>query len=330
MPRTNKSATLLADSPLIGHRIDHLVQELVGLSRSQVTGLFDHGCVRVGGAICTQPGQRLAAGDRVEIKYDSHQRYHPQPKARRNLGFEIVYEDKQLIVVIKPAELLTVPTIRRETNTLQHKVAEYVKHVSKGRDALTVHRLDRGVSGLLVLAKSQEIVRQLKDQFAASKPEREYVAIVAGQMEQEHGTFESLLATDKDLNRFSTEDEEIGQLAITHYRVIARLRDTTLVQVRLETGRRNQIRVHFAEAGHPVLGDERYQPELAAHPHWLHRRMSLHARLLGFEHPTTGEPLRFEAPLPTEMERFIGAAAGKAKEPRKTPKTRKEERGTAG
>jgi 23S rRNA pseudouridine1911/1915/1917 synthase len=308
MPRTTKAATLADDSPLLGHRIDHLVQELVGLSRSQVTGLFDHGCVRVGGAICTQPGQRLAAGDRIEVSYDPHQRYHPQPKARRNLGFEIVFEDRQLIVVNKPAELLTVPTVRKETNTLQHKVAEYVKHVSKGRDALTVHRLDRGVSGLLVLAKSQEIVRLLKDQFAASKPEREYVAIVAGHMDQTQGTFESLLATDKDLNRFSTDDEEIGQLAITHYRVIASLQDTTLVQVRLETGRRNQIRVHFAEAGHPVLGDSRYQPELAAHEHWQHQRMALHARLLGFEHPTTGEPLRFEAPLPAEMERFVACA----------------------
>jgi 23S rRNA pseudouridine1911/1915/1917 synthase len=305
MPRTTKSAALAADSPLVGQRIDRLVQQLVGLSRAQVTGLFDHGCVRVGGAVCTQPGQRLAAGNQVEVQYDPHQRYHPKPKPRRNLGFEIVFEDKHLIVVNKPAELLTVPTVRQETNTLQHKVAEYVRHVSKGRDALTVHRLDRGVSGLLVLAKSQDIVRQLKDQFAASKPEREYVAIVAGQVEQSHGTFESLLATDKDLNRFSTEDVEIGQLAITHYRGIAELGGATLVQVRLETGRRNQIRVHFAEAGHPVLGDTRYRPDLAAHRHWPHKRLALHARLLGFEHPTTGQPLRFESPLPEEMQRFI-------------------------
>jgi 23S rRNA pseudouridine1911/1915/1917 synthase len=333
MPRTSKSATVTADSPLVGQRIDKLVQELVGLSRSQVAGLFDHGCVLVGGAICTQPGQRLAAGDRVEMQYDPQQRYHPKAKPRRNLGFAIVFEDKHLIVVNKPAELLTVPTVRQETNTLQHKVAEYVRHVSKGRDALTVHRLDRGVSGLLVLAKSQEIVRTLKDQFAASKPEREYIAIVAGHMEQEHGTFESLLATDKDLNRFSTEDEEIGQLAITHYRVIAALgterhggrslQGATLVQVRLETGRRNQIRVHFAEAGHPVLGDTRYRPDLAAHPHWPHKRLALHARLLGFEHPVTGQPLRFETTLPEEMQHFL-AQSERGKE--KTTKTRRTQR----
>jgi 23S rRNA pseudouridine1911/1915/1917 synthase len=307
VPLSNASAEVATDSPLIGGRIDLLVQELCGLSRSQVTGLFDHGCVTLNGAIATQAGHRLAAGDRVELRYDAKQRYHPKPKPRRNLGFEIVFEDKHLIVVIKPAELLTVPTRRAETSTLQHKVAAYVKHVSKGKGAYPVHRLDRGVSGLLVFGKTQEIVRELKDQFAASKPEREYVAVVAGYVKPKEGTFESLLATDKDLNRFSTDDETIGQLAITHYRVVAHLHEATLVQVRLETGRRNQIRVHFAEAGYPVLGDERYQPELAKHTHWPHRRLALHARLLGFDHPVTNQPLRFEAPLPKELDDFLKA-----------------------
>jgi 23S rRNA pseudouridine1911/1915/1917 synthase len=309
MPLIHKQSEVAADSPLLGQRIDRLVQQLSGLTRSQVTGLFDHGCVSRNGATTTQPAERLNVGDRVELRYDPKQRYHPKPKPRRNLGFAIVFEDKQLIVVDKPAELLSVPTRRQETNTLLHKVEAYVRHVSKGRGAFSVHRLDRGVSGLLVFGKSQIIVRKLKDQFAASKPEREYVAIVAGHMRQRQGTFESLLATDKDLNRFSTEDESIGQLAITHFRVVAPLDGATLVQVRLETGRRNQIRVHFAEAGHPVLGDPRYQPELAQHPHWPYPRLALHARLLGFEHPTTGRPLRLESPLPAEVERFLRAAS---------------------
>jgi 23S rRNA pseudouridine1911/1915/1917 synthase len=226
-----------------------------------------------------------------------------------------------LLVVDKPAGLLSVPTVRAEKNTLVGKAAEYVRHVSQGRGAFSVHRLDRGVSGVLVLGKTQEIVRQLKDQFAASKPEREYVAIVAGKVAQRQGTFETLLATDKDLNRFSTEDEEIGQIAITHYRVVAYLDDATLVQVRLETGRRNQIRVHFAEAGHPVLGDERYRPDLSAHPHWRHQRLALHARLLGFEHPVSQEPLRFEAPLPAEIDAFLRhhkPAAARRSEPKQT------------
>ena len=194
---STKTLDIAADSPYLGRRIDHLVQELVVLPRAQVTGLFDHGCVRRNGVLCQTPGERLSTGDRIEIAYDVHRRYHPKPRVRRNLGFQIVFEDQHLIVVIKPAELLTVPTSRGETNTLQNKVEEYVRHVSKGRGAFTVHRLDRGVSGLLVFGKSEAIVRELKDQFAASKPEREYVAIVAGALEQEAGTFESLLATGR-------------------------------------------------------------------------------------------------------------------------------------
>lgn len=308
MPLAKHTTEVTADSPHAGQRIDHLVQELCGLTRSQIVGLFDHGCVRLNDAHCPEPGQRLAAGDRVELRYDPNQRYHPKPKPKKKLGFELVYEDQHLIVVGKPPELLTVPTTRRERNTLLARVESYVKHVGKARGAFTVHRLDRGVSGLLVFGKSQDVMRQLKDQFELNKPEREYVAIVAGQMEQPKGTFESLLATDKDLNRFSTLDEKIGQRAVTHYRVVAQLNGATLVQVRLETGRRNQIRVQFADAGHPVLGDSRYKPELAAHPRWPHERLALHARLLGFEHPVTGVPLRFELPLPPELDRFLRGA----------------------
>jgi 23S rRNA pseudouridine1911/1915/1917 synthase len=321
MPLAEHAAVIETASPFVGQRADRLVQSLCGLSRSQVTGLFDRACVRINGTVAAQPAQRLAAGDRLELIYDPSQRYHPRNRPRRNLGFEVIFEDPHLLVVDKPAGLLSVPTVRAEKNTLVGKATEYVRHVSQGRGAFSVHRLDRGVSGVLVLGKTQEIVRQLKDQFAASKPEREYVAIVAGKVAQRQGTFETLLATDKDLNRFSTEDEEIGQIAITHYRVVAHLGDATLVQVRLETGRRNQIRVHFAEAGHPVLGDERYRPDLSAHPHWRHQRLALHARLLGFEHPVTQEPLRFEAPLPAEIDAFLRhhkPAASRRSEPEQT------------
>lgn len=304
MPLTQKNA-IVSDAAFIGRRLDHLVKQLSGLSHSQVLGLIDHGCVQVNGSVATQPSERLREGDQVELRYDANQRYHPRPKPRRNLGFTIVFEDRYLLVVDKPAELLTVPTRRGETNTLKDKVENYVRHVAKGKGAFPVHRLDRGVSGLLVFGKTAETMRQLKNQFAANKPEREYIALVAGRVQAQQGTFETLLATDKDLNRFSTDDESIGQLAITHYRVISRHEGATLVQVRLETGRRNQIRVHFAEAGHPVLGDPRYQAELARHRHWRHERLALHARLLGFDHPLTGEPLRFQCALPTEFERFL-------------------------
>jgi len=280
------------------------VQTLCGLSRAQVTGLFDRGCVRINSAVCIQTFERLKAGDRIDLKYDAGQKYHAATKPRTNLGFEILFEDKYLIVVDKPPDLLTVPTIHGEANTLIDFVSRYVKQRG-GKKAFTAHRLDRGVSGVLVVGKSLEISQQLRDQFAERKPEREYVAIVAGNVEQQAGTFKSLLATDKDLNRFSTRDEKIGQLAITHYRVVKQLDNATLVTVRLETGRRNQIRVHFSEVGHPILGDPRYRAELAVHPRWPFVRMALHAKILGFTHPISGEALRFETSLPQEMEKFL-------------------------
>lgn len=282
---------------------------MCGLSRAQVAGLFDRGCVRLNDAVCTQTFERLKAGDRIVLKYDPQQRYRAENKPRNNLGFEIVFEDKHLIVVNKPADMLTVPTIHGEVNTLIGFVSTYLKHRG-GRKAFAAHRLDRGVSGLLVLGKSQEISDKLRDQFAERKPEREYVAIVAGIVKQQEATFKTLLATDKDLNRFSTRNAEIGQLAITHYRVTQLLDEATLVAVRLETGRRNQIRVHFAEAGHPVLGDPRYRAEQAIHPRWPWRRIALHARSLGFTHPVSGQPLRFETPLPHEMDKFLAGFIG--------------------
>ena len=304
MPLAEKSFIVAADSAEVGQRADRIVQTLCGLSRAQIAGLFDRGCVRVNGALCTQTYARVEAGDCIELKYDPKQRYHADTKPHSNLGFELIFEDKSLIVVSKPAELLTVPTLHGETNTLVNYVSNYVKRRG-GRQAFVAHRLDRGVSGVLVLGKTLDISQKLRDQFAERKPEREYMAIVAGTVKKKEGTFRSYLATDKGLNRFSTEDQEIGQLAITHYRVVQMLDDATLVSVWLETGRRNQIRVHFSEKMHPVLGDQRYRPEQAAHPRWPFRRMALHARILGFNHPVSKEPLRFETPLPQEMQKFL-------------------------
>ena len=312
MAAVTKQVAVTAESPHVGGRADRLIQELTGVSRSQVTGLFDHDCVHINGSPAKEPGQPLAEGDVVFLKYDNARRYHPQPRPRY-MGFDVVFEDADLIVVIKPPELLTVPTPRGDANTLIDRVSEYVRKVRGGRGAFAVHRLDRGVSGLLVFGKRREISDRIRDQFEMHKPERRYVALVAGRVQQREGEFRSYLATDKALNRFSTDDEEVGQLAITHYRCFEDLPQATLVEVWLETGRRNQIRVHFAEAGHPVLGDPRYLPEEAKHRLWPYQRIALHAQTLAFDHPATGERLRFESQLPREMTEFLNAARGAAR-----------------
>lgn len=139
---------------------------------------------------------------------------------RRSIAASIVYEDREIIIVDKSADLLTVPTDGREPHTLIYRVNEHVRHEGRGRGAFLVHRLDRGVSGLLVFGKTREMADAVQSQFQQRKPERQYDAIVTGHVVQQEGEFRTFLATGKNLNRFSTEDEEEGELAVTHYRVV--------------------------------------------------------------------------------------------------------------
>jgi 23S rRNA pseudouridine1911/1915/1917 synthase len=306
-------------------RIDRVVQELTGRSRADVRGLFDHDCVRLNGEVCIESGMRVKVGDVVVVRHDPRTRYREKPRERENAAFRLVFEDEQLLVVDKAAAVLTVPTDHGEANTLLDAVGRYLNRRGHRGQAAVVHRLDRGTSGLLVFGKNPRIGRELQAQFRVRKAEREYAALVAGSLERNEGTFASRLGTTKSLRRYSVRPDqnrqgkgrqgrgrqgrgrqgEEGESAVTHFRVERKLREATYVRVRLETGRRNQIRVHFAEAGHPVLGDERYHAGLARHPAWTANRLALHAAVLGFEHPRSHERLRFESPLPPEFERFI-------------------------
>lgn len=316
MPLVTKTYQASPDDPAELRRIDRAVQSLTGISRRQVTGLLDRGCVKLNGQPCGVPTIRLAVGDRVEVRYDPGQRYRPRKAVPedRDFGFQVVFEDAHLVVVEKPAGLLTVPTHFRESGTLIERVSNYLGRGRHNERAFVVHRLDRDVSGLLVFGKALPIAEQLRDQFEQRKPEREYAALIAGVPDKFEGTFRNYLTTDKSLSRRSTRTAGEGELAITHYRVVRVLDRTSLVTIWLETGRRNQIRVHFAEAGHPVLGDPRYRQEEARHPRWTCKRLALHARLLGFTHPVTQEDQRFESVLPAEMEKFL---RGGEKRPRR-------------
>ena len=314
-------------------RLDRAVQLLTGLSRAGVRGLLDHERVRVNDAAQTQGQLTLQPGDRVSVLHDPHTRLRERPRVKDDPAYRILFEDEHLLVVNKSAHVLTVPTESGKGNTLIEALERHINHDHPPRTQRrlhVVHRLDRGVSGVLVVAKRADIASALKNQFAAHKPQRLYIAIVNGTLESKSGTFRSHLATDASLNRYSTRKPDRGELAVTHYEVMTHARGATVVRVRLETGRRNQIRVHFAEAGHPVLGDPRYPREGAAppqrrsssrkdsktrtaqqaaltssHPKWKARRLALHARSLEFEHPITHQPMRFEAELPVEFEPFM-------------------------
>ncbi|HRX80148.1 MAG TPA: RluA family pseudouridine synthase [Pirellulaceae bacterium] len=289
-------------------RVDLVVRQLSGSSRSQVRGMVDHGCVSINGGPCESAADPVAAGDVVSLRFDPTQRYREKKKSWDDRTFTITFEDEHLIVVDKSAGTLTVPTDHDEINTLVERVSIYLNHSRSKRQAWLVHRLDRDVSGLVVFGKQEAIAAKLIEQFKQRKPERVYTAIVAGVMSNDEGTFRSHLATGKNLDRYVTGKSSATETAITHYRVVRRMEDTTLVEATLETGKRNQIRVQFAHAGHPVLGDGRYCPEQAMHVRWIRKRIALHARSLAFEHPVTGETMHFESPLPAAISKFLAGS----------------------
>lgn len=283
-------------------RVDRFVAEILQKPRSWARGLISVGYVRVHGKPCEDPATSLNAGDQVDLRFDLTQNYREKAKPKPPRGFGVIHRDDHLILVNKDAGILTVPTEQQEKNSLVGLLDTYLQQ-GKSRNAKvhTVHRLDRDTSGLLVFGFTRTIANDLIAQFAAKKPKREYIAIVAGVVKVEKGTIETRLQSDGSLNQKSAEE---GELSITHFEVISKFKDSTLLRLNLETGRRNQIRVHMSEMGHPVLGDRRYSPERAKHRLWPYHRLALHARSLEFIHPVTKEVLSFVAEPPSEFSKF--------------------------
>ena len=223
--------------------------------------------------------------------------------------FDVVHDDADIIVVDKAAGVLTVPTARRERNTLVDLVSKHIR-----REVHVVHRLDRDTSGLLVFGKSERAARTLIDRWREDH-ERIYAALVHGVLVRDEGIIESRLVTTKNLDRRSVRAndrprgppaarEQEGEDARTRYRVVERVQGATHVDVELDTGRRNQIRVHRAELGHPILGDDRYARNVRPHPSWT-GGLALHARLLVIVQPRTKERVRCESPLPPAFLKFL-------------------------
>ncbi|MBI1947074.1 MAG: RluA family pseudouridine synthase [Deltaproteobacteria bacterium] len=219
------------------------------------------------------------------------------------MRFTILYEDQALIAVDKAAGVLTVPTPRREKNTLVDLVSAHVR-----RRVVVVHRLDRDTSGVLLFAKDDATARAVMDQWHRHKAERHYDALVHGVPASAQGEVRQRLVTDaRSLDRRVARDGA-GELAVTRFRVVERVRDAALLDVTLETGRRNQIRVALASLGRPVLGDVRYARRERPHPQWPRGLLGLHARSLTVTHPRTGAALVLEAPTPAAFVRFLDAA----------------------
>ncbi len=264
------------DSPV--NLLDHLQHLFPDSSKTTLRAMLKNDRVRVNGQPERDAKRELNDNDRVEI--GSH-------AVRLDPRIRILYEDADLIVIDKAEHLLSVPT-----DEVRHENAESL--LNAYTRVHHVHRLDRDTSGVLVFAKNTFVRDQLQTLFAAHDIQRTYVAIVFGKLREPSGTFRSFLAEDRDLRVRSVADPSQGKEAVTHYRTIASGRRYSMLELTLETGRRNQIRVQLAEAGHPVVGDTMYgrgrDPEL--------RRLALHARDLGFVHPHTGTKVTFTSEIP--------------------------------
>ena len=299
------SRTLTVEGAAAGKRLDRwLVGALPDLSRARVQALIDEGHVLVGGAR-PKAAHRLRGGEAVEIEIPPApaQELEPEP-----IALTIVHEDEHVLVVDKPAGMVVHPGAGVSRGTLAAGVlahAPEVASVGGQRRPGVVHRLDKGTSGLLVLAKTAPAYYALVAQLGAREVTREYLAIVHGRMARAEGRVDAPIGRDPHhRQRMAIRPAGAGRRAVTRFSVLERFDDFTVVRCRLETGRTHQIRVHLASLGHPVAGDAVYGRGLRGLPVDL-EGVALHAARLAFVHPATRERVEFSAPLPPRIARFL-------------------------
>ena len=297
-----------------GGRIDKVLARLVPLSRMRIRKAIEAGGVRVDGKAVLRASEPVAAGAEIEVEIE--------PKAEPSLApadipLSILLEDDALLVLDKPAGLVVHPAPGHPDDTLANALLHHrpeIAGVGDERKAGLVHRLDKDTSGCLLVAKTDAAHRALSAQFAARTVDKTYWAFVWGSLGAEEGTFDAPIGRSVgDRQRMSTRTRR-GRAAVTRWRLVERYAVAEWLEVALETGRTHQIRVHLAEAGHPVLGDARYGggPSRARGFHgpglaWAREaaaaaeRQALHARALAFDHPTTGERVTVQSPLAADL-----------------------------
>ena len=315
-PRRLSAAVTPAEA---GTRLDRwLAARLPEVSRTRLQGLVDAGLVRVDDRPA-KAALRLREGARVEVEVPPPPAETLAPEA---VALAVVFEDAHVLVVDKPAGMVTHPGAGRMTGTLAAAAlahAPEIAGVGGPRRPGIVHRLDKGTSGLIVLAKTPAAYESLTAQLARRTVSRRYLAVAHGRVTREEGTVDAAIGRDpRSRVRMAVVRDGKGRRSITRYRVLERLAGATLVECRLETGRTHQIRVHLASLGHPLLGDETYggrrahgggDPARAALIAALDG-VALHAAALAFLHPATGERIELIAPTPPRIERLLGHLRG--------------------
>ncbi|MBU1316594.1 MAG: RluA family pseudouridine synthase [Alphaproteobacteria bacterium] len=323
---------LVADEDAEGRLDAWLTATLDGeFSRNRIKALIEQGAVLLKGVVCTEPKRKVAPGDQVEIVLPEPE--DPEPKGE-DIPLEVLYEDLDVIVIAKPAGLVVHPGAGNWTGTLVNALIYHCGDTLSGiggvRRPGIVHRLDKDTSGVLVAAKNDAAHRHLAAQFAdhgrTGPLERAYQAVVWSRPRQLRGTIDAPLgrAGDRIKRAVKREGSDDAREAVTHYEVMERFHEkpdatalASLIECRLETGRTHQIRVHMAHIGCPLVGDPDYSagfrtkvnllPEPAKTVVNGFHRQALHAFLLAFEHPRTGEVMEFRAPMPKDMEALVAS-----------------------
>lgn len=269
-------------------------RQMKGKSRTAQRQLLSKGAVRIGRRQLKKLDDVILAGSVITIEP------RPEPQFIMPPGLNIVYEDDWILVVNKDAGLLTIATENEKERTAFSYLSAYLKFYDRNAKVFIVHRIDRWTSGLLIFAKderAQSILRTNWDEMVLS---RQYVAVVEGRMERTEGTITTWMDEDPKTTRMFVCRPGTGKRAVTHYRLIDEVPGLSLIELELETGRKNQIRVHMRHIGHAVAGDQKY----GAHIDPI-GRLCLHARQIEFEHPMTGQIMNFETPIPPEFTKLF-------------------------
>ena len=274
--------------------IAFVMEKMHGMSRNRAKALISNRVVLVNNAITTHPLAELKPGDVVQLDRSKHK------KSFHCKELDIVFEDPYLFIIDKHPGLLSMSNNSRQ-QTVQTVLNRYLEKGGGRNTSHLVHRLDRDTSGLMVYAKDVQTQQSLINSWQQLVTDRRYLALVKGEFQQTRGRIQSWLTEDKKFITHSSPVDNGGKYAVTHYNVLASSNGYSLVECELETGRKNQIRVHMADLGHPVVGDRKYGSDEDPM-----RRLGLHAYMLCFTHPVTGKHLRFETPVPYCFEKLLG------------------------
>lgn len=269
-----------------------LLKVMSNRSRNSVKSILARGQVTIDDHIEKRFNYKLKPGQRVTILKNK-----AAVKQEVLIGMKILYEDEDIIVVNKEAGLLSIASEKEKHQTALHQLMNYVKREDPENRIFVVHRLDKDTSGVMVFARSEQVKRKLQDNWKTVVKERTYVALVEGKVTKKEGYIMSWLRETKTHLMYSSQTPNDGLFAKTRYSFIQGNSDFSLLEVNLETGRKNQIRVHMKDLGHPVVGDKKYGSKMKD----AIGRLGLHAKVLSFEHPTTNKLMTFKADVPASF-----------------------------